>query len=404
MMIAVIGGGASGLIASLRARSLGAEVMILERQPRVGKKLLATGNGRCNMTHIGASPSDYHGDTHCMEAAMSAYPPDKIIEYFQSLGIEPLIDNDLVYPRSEQAHAVLDALRLTAETLGVRTICDYDVNRIAREGSGFLIQSADGRGKYADKIIMTCGGPAAPALGGTDAGLFLLQSLGHKCMSPLPALVQLQTDTHDTRGLSGIKFKGSATIMVNDQKQRTERGEILFTDYGLSGIAILQLSRIAAQALHRKKRVSIALHVADDVDMETLRIRRKRLHNLPVEHFLSGLINKRLGQVLLKLSGCGSMSKPICELSDFELEGILLLLNNWPIEVIDTQGFEGAQVTAGGAACDQFDPGTLESRLIKGLYAAGELLNIDGDCGGYNLQWAWASGLFAADHAAKGDR
>ncbi len=408
MTIGVVGGGASGLIAAIKARQLGADVVLMERQARVGKKLLVTGNGRCNLTHLmasrpvgrgGVNPTlPYHGGTAIMARAMQAYQPTAVVEFFRALGVEPFYDGDRVYPQSEQAGSVVDALRLTCDELGVRTLCCFEANAV--EGA-YRVAAVDGRTVEADKLIMAMGGPSGAAVGGTNLGLKLMERMGFKIAQPQPALVQLRTDMTDIRALTGIRFTGEILIEADGVVQRSEGGEILFTDYGLSGPAVLQVSRDASVSLSKRKRVLAHLRVFESPPLDMLKARRQLLGGRPVEHFLTGLVNRRLGQVLLRLSCTGPMGRPSCELTDFELENLAQVCSDWPIEVIGTQGLDSAQVAAGGVRTDQFDPLTLEAKKMPGLYATGELLDIDGDCGGYNLQWAWASGLLAAESAAQ---
>ncbi len=399
--IAVVGGGASGMAAAIQAKRVAPSlrVAVLERQARVGKKLLATGNGRCNLTNLGASQSDYHGGTALMRPAMAAYPPSAVIAFFGSLGVEPLFEGDKVYPLSEQAGAVVDALRLAMDELGVELIASFDACSVE---PGFTVRAQDGQSVRADRLILAAGGMASPALGSTNAGYKLLESLGHKVNPCLPALVQLTTDTEPIRALSGIKCNGEISILVDGAPMRTERGEVLFTDYGLSGPPVLQLSRIASEALHRRKRVEALLSIADEDPTESLKSRRALLARRPMEHFLTGLLNKRLGQTLIKLSGCGPLSRLAGGVSDLEIEALAALMHGFLLTVTGTMGMKHAQVTAGGADTREFSPDTLQSRLCPGLFATGELLDIDGDCGGYNLQWAWASGLLAGTAAAGG--
>ena len=399
--IAIIGGGASGLCAAIRARELGADVTILERQPRVGKKLIATGNGRCNLTNLCAAtnPEHYHGGTDIMREPMRRFPPEKILSFFRTLGVEALREGEKVYPLSEQASSVLDALRFRIDELGVRTRLEFDVTRIEQRDGRFVLHARDGRNQTADKLIMACGSPSAPSLGGTDAGLALMRSLGFDCAPSLPALVQLRTDTEHIRALTGIRFMGGATLLVDGTPMRTEPGEILFAEYGLSGPAILQLSRIAAAALKSRKSACVHLHILPNITVESLRRRRDILSVRPIEHFFTGMLNKRLGQTLLKIAGCGTFGLPSGSLCDFQLENLSAVMADWPIDVVGTQGLEHAQVASGGVKTAQFDPLTLASLRVPGLYATGELLDIDGDCGGFNLQWAWASGLLAAESA-----
>lgn len=398
--VGIIGGGASGLAAAIQIKRANKKrsVALIERQSRVGKKLLSTGNGRCNLTNLSASPSDYHGGVSLMGPAMEAHPPKVIIEFFQSLGIEPLYEGDKVYPLSEQASSVVDALRFASDELGVETISSFEVSAIKK---GFVIYSIDKQIIECEKLILALGSPASPVHGSTDTGYRLLKSLGHKLIPCLPALVQLQTPIDDIRPLTGIKFTGSIAVEVNGQPVRKDRGEVLFTNYGLSGPPVLQISGVASHALSKRKTVEAVLSILSEFPLDALKARREMLNHRPLEHFLTGMLNKRLGQTILKLAGCTPLSRPASSLSDFELETLAMLLVRWALPITGTQGLKTAQVCAGGADTSQFEPMTLESKLVPGLYVVGELLDIDGDCGGFNLQWAWASALLAGKAVAQ---
>ena len=406
--IAVIGGGASGLMAALAAHdtSPALKIGVLERLPRVGKKLMATGNGRCNLTNMNASPADYHGDVAFMQSAMNRFPPKTVLERFKGFGVYPLVEaSGRVYPMSGQASSVLDALRLSLAEAGIEEICEFEATALERAGKGWRIRAKDGRTAHARRVILAAGGMTAPSLGGSASGYRLLEALGHRVTPRLPALVQLKTDPAAVRALKGIKYDGQIDILVDGRVMRSETGEVLFTEYGLSGIAAMQLSRLASTALARRNKptVSVQLHIlplSEDDARALLDDRRARLPNRPLENFLTGLVNKRLGQTLVKLACPLPLASPASALTDAHLAALAALLTGWKLEITGTQGFEQAQVTAGGVRTADFDPDTMQSRLAPGLYVTGELYDIDGDCGGFNLQWAWASALAAGEAAA----
>ena len=406
--IAIVGGGAAGLAAATGAlkRAGALKVVILERLDRVGKKLLATGNGRCNLTNTQASPENYHGGVEFMAHAMRAYPPRAVIAFFQSLGVEPLYEpGGRVYPFSEQAGSVLDALRLSAGELGAQTLTGFHVSRVKKQRDGFSLEAKDGRSVRARRVLIASGGLTAPNLGGDGSGYALLASLGHSIVPCLPALVQLKTPPEPIRALKGIRYTGGISAWVQGRLARAEQGDVLFTEYGLSGTAVMQLSRAASCALSKKQAVEVRLQILPGKAAqvaERLSARREALAARPLEDFLTGWVNKRLGQTLLKQAGCGPLSTPGGALSDAQIERLAALLTGWTLPVTGTQGFSSAQATAGGADTREFDPDTMGSRICPGLYAAGEVLDVDGDCGGFNLQWAWASALTAARAMAAG--
>lgn len=406
--IAVVGGGASGLMAALSAgQRLGpGRVVVLERQNRVGKKLAATGNGRCNLTNMNPDSTRYHGaDVGFMSPAMSAFPPQKIRDYFEDLGLmtkEEALGK--VYPTSDQASSVLDVLRLSLEALGVQEKCEAGVRSLnpIRQGYELVLQS--GEKLAARRVIWAPGGQTAPNLGGDPSGLSILKALGHPVTRCFPALVQLKTPPEAVRALKGIKYEGEISIWINDNLKRTETGEVLFTDYGLSGPPVLQLSRWASLAFQQKRppMVEAALRIWNEdfqTTYERLKNRAQDLGQRTLQDFLTGWLNKRLGQTLVKLSGGQPFSRACSSLSEIELRTLAGLMTDWRLPVTGVQGFREAQVTAGGLDVRAFDSKTLESKLLPGLFCAGEVLDIDGDCGGFNLQWAWASGLLAAQSA-----
>ena len=407
--ILIVGGGASGMMAALEARRNGPALRIgvLERMNRVGKKLMATGNGRCNLTNLNAAPERYHGDVPFMERAMAAFPPRAVLDRFEEYGVYPLVEEGgKVYPMREQASSVLDALRLSMEEADVAELCDFEAASLKNERGVWQIISTSGETARARRVIMACGGLTAPNLGGSASGYRLLEALGHTVTPRLPALVQLKTDVSPIRALKGIKYTGEISLLVGGRVQRSESGEVLFTEYGLSGPPVLQLSRIAAQALSRRNPQPVAarLHIlpmSRDEALELLERRIKTLRERPLENFLTGLVNKRLGQTLVKRATDLPLSAPSGEMTGEALAELAGLLTGWEIAVTGTQGFDQAQVTAGGVRTSDVEPDTMASRLVPGLYITGEVLNIDGDCGGFNLQWAWASGMLAGQSAAR---
>ncbi len=407
--IAVIGGGASGMIAALSAAKTAPQlrIAVLERQNRVGKKLLATGNGRCNLTNMNASEKNYHGSVSFMRYAMNEYPPEAVLAFFKDLGVYPREEEDgRVYPMSDQASSVLDALRLSMEESGVEEICDFEAASVTRSREGYRITAKDNRQITAKRIICAAGGSASPSLGGSGTGYRLLESCGHELTPRFPALVQLKANPEYTKPLKGTKYAGDIDLLVGGRIRRTETGEILFTEYGLSGIAVMQLSRIAAQEFtqRRPQKVEARLHLLPMSEEEALRLlrdRRRALSRRTLENFLTGLINKRAGQMLVKWNTGLSLSEPAASLTDEQLAALAHALTGWTLEITGTQGFEQAQVTAGGVKTQDVNPETMESLLADGLYITGEILDIDGDCGGFNLQWAWASGLLAGESCAR---
>ncbi len=402
--IAVIGGGASGLAAAITCARLGREVVLWEKEPRVGKKLLATGNGRCNLSNRQLELRRYHGQDPAFAApALARHDFADTCDFFAGLGVPLREEEDgKMYPRCFQAAGVLDALRLACQELGVTVQDGCPVPHLQATADGFLLE-AGGNSRWVEQVILASGGPASPQLGGSESGLELLRRLGHTITPLLPAIVQLKTATTTIRGLSGLKWQGRATLEVAGAVTAQQEGEILFTDYGLSGPPILQLSSLVAR-VPAGQTITLLLDLLPEWSeqelWQLLYNRQQLLGQRPLEHFGAGLLPKRLGQAACKAAGCGPLSRHAASLSHRELAQICRQLKKWTLPVTGTLGLGQAQVTAGGAATAQFIPETLASRLVPGLYACGEVLDIDGDCGGFNLQWAWSSGRLAAEAAA----
>ena len=396
MRIAVIGGGASGLAAAIAAADSGAQVTVYEREKRCGRKILATGNGRCNMTNVNAQLKNYHGrDPGFIKGVMKRFWVNETIAFFEELGIVTKVeDNGKVYPNSDQASAVLDVLRIRCEMNGVNTVTDFEVSEIRKVKNEFLIISYKGEKKRADKVIIATGGKAAPDLGSKGVGYSLLKAFGHRITELRPSLVQMQTKGNTAGKLKGIKFTGTARMGKYE-----EEGEILFTDYGLSGPPIFSLSSRYENQNEIELDLMSAYSEEELLDMLYMRVCRNP--DIALESFFVGMLNKRVGQVLLKELEIAPLSRKACTLSEKEIKACAAAIKHWKFPVRGTLSWNNAQVTKGGALTDDFNPATMESKLTKGLYAVGEVLDIDGDCGGYNLQWAWSSGIIAGRSAAK---
>ena len=398
----IIGGGAAGLFAACLLAREGAQVVLLEKQNRVGRKLLSTGNGRCNLTNLNATERDYYGDARYIRAALSALSPKAAMDVFQEMGLICAPDGEgRVYPLSNQAAGVLDALRLCAAENGCEIITEFDVKRLKSSKNGFTAEAADGRRVSGDYAIIACGGLAAPKLGGCGDGYDLLERFGHSCSPRLPAIVALKTDPEAVRALKGIRMHGVLELYSGDTLLRRETGEILFSETGVSGIAAMQLARSVNLEMRRGKKCSLKLNFLPGAAPDCIQERATLLPDRPLEDFLSGVVPKRLGQVLIKNAGVAPLSLAAGELTLSQCRDIQRQLTGWTLAVKSTLGFEAAQVTCGGARLADFDPESLESRLAPGLFAAGEVLDVDGDCGGFNLHWAWASAWLCAQAILK---
>lgn len=397
--VIVIGGGAAGLAAAICAARQGAHVTLLEKMDRVGKKILATGNGRCNL--LNAGPLRYPGGAAFAQAVLSHADARRVSAFFESLGLSLREEEEgRVYPASGQASSVLDVLRISCLRHGVQTVCGAAVSRIEKRPEGWSA-FANGMEYDADALIVTGGGKAAPKLGSDGSAYALLTSQGHRLIPPRPALTQLKTEAGPIRGLAGIRARAGLWLTREGKTLAHEQGEILFTEYGVSGVAAMQLARDAAGAvLHIDLRP--AIHIESSGVLPGLVLRAELFSGFPLEQYFTGWLPSRLGMALLKKAGIGPLSRPCSTLAKQEISALAALLADFPLAITGVQGFESAQVTAGGVDTADFDPLTLASCLAPGLYAAGEVLDVDGDCGGFNLLFAWSSGMLAGEGAAGG--
>ena len=400
--VMIIGGGAAGLTAAvfLTRQQPTCRVLVLEKNPRVGKKLMATGNGTCNLTNIHADATRYHGAPALAARALEALTVPQTLDFFTTIGVDCVTRPDgKVYPASEQAGAVLDALRLTAEAQGVTLLCEKKADTLQKTKHGWLV-SAAGENYEAPYVLVTVGGAAAPALGGTADGYRLLTDHGCRKTPLFPSIVQLRTATDFVRAVKGIRVDAALRLCLDGRPVATQTGEVLFTDYGLSGPAVMVASRPAAD-WERQKRGQMTAHLDllphwQLTDLTARVAERSRLPGRTLEDLLTGLVHKRVGQTVLRVAGVLPLTRLAASLTDSEAARIAATLKDWTLPVTGTQGFGGAQVTAGGIAADEVDPATLEVRRLPGVYAAGEVLDVDGDCGGFNLQFAWSSAYVAA--------
>lgn len=401
--IAVIGGGASGLMAAITAKKSGKEVIILERKDRILKKVLITGNGRCNITNVNANISNYFGkNISSVENILNRFTPQDTMDFFYELGIVCNEENrGKVYPLSGQASSVVDALRFEAEKLGIKIETEFYVRKIEKDGFKFKIYSEDKKKIEAGRVILAAGGQSYPELGSNGSGFELAKELGHSVTKLSPSIVQLKTEKYQVKGLQGIKTDVAVTAYGDNKKICTYDGELLFTDYGISGNVVFNISFV----MPLYKNVEFEIDFMEKFDYnelyEMLKERKRILSHLTMENYFNGMINKKLGQFLSKVSGIEKLSKPVKDLNDSDIRKLCTVLKKYRVKILETTGFKNAQVTAGGVSLDEVNIETLESKIVKGLYFSGEVLDVYGECGGFNLQWAWASGHIAGENAAK---
>lgn len=398
----VVGGGASGMVAAIFAARRGQRIAIIEHRERLGKKILATGNGKCNYTNQVQTPDCYRG-THpeFAMAVLRQFDVEQTIAFFQSLGIYPKVRNGYVYPNSEQAVAVADVLAMELNNLKVEVFLKEHVLNIEKEEHGFLLKTEEKKEYRCHKVIVSTGGLAAPKQGSDGSGLKIMKRLGHTIVEPFPALVQLKAEGKFFKQVSGVRIDAKGEVFSNQKKLTEEIGEFLFTDYGISGIPVFQMSRYAVSSVLQGKKTQLLLdffpHMTENEFQLLWNNRIKAGGYKSIGELFTGLLNNKLSNALL------SEAKINPEISAKRLTKedyakLLKLLKSFPITITGSNGFENAQISAGGISSAEVNPETMESKIVKGLYLTGEILDIDGTCGGYNLQWAWSTGAVAGQH------
>lgn len=407
--IAIVGAGASGLTCAiqctriLKSNNINYEVTVFEKLQRVGKKILATGNGRCNLSNEDLNIDYYHGNRDFAKTALDNFGTQDTIDFFNSLGVLTKTEDSRIYPISNSANCILDCLRFECENLGIKFYCESPVNSIKKHNNKFIIN----HDIVADKIIIATGGKSASVHGSDGSGYRLLQNFGHKLITPLPSLVQINCSNSFCKQLKGVRSSSSITLINNGQVIKKESGEIQFTDYGLSGIACMQVSRFVSKILNDNKNCNLVakIDLIEKLKKEEIinYINRKIKSNphLKCENILVGILPKKLSTVILKICNIKSLQMEISKLEQKQIERISANIKSFKLDITGTKDFKSSQVTAGGISSKEFNPITFESTIQKGLYACGEVLDIDGDCGGYNLQWAWCSGFLAGENCAK---
>ncbi len=402
MKVGIIGGGASGMVAAITAAREGAEVVLFEKNDRIGKKILVTGNGRCNLSNLSFSASCYHSkEPEKAWELVSGFSPTDTVAFFEGIGLSIKDKNGYLYPACEQAAAVLDVLRYEIGALKICVKCEEAVTeiKVAKHG-GFQLVSQNGKKTSADRVIVSCGGQASPKTGSDGSGYALLKKLGFSLVRPVPALVQLKC-AEPLKAVAGIRCDARVVLSIEDREVACESGELQMTEYGISGIPVFQLSRHAAYGLAAGKKVVVDLDLLPwlEQDREAWILERlSMLRERSAEEFLTGTVNKKWIAFFLKRHGI-RLDTAATEVSVKKWVALLKELKQFRLTVTDTNSFQNAQVCAGGVSLREVN-GQLESVRIPGLYITGELLDIDGRCGGYNLQWAWGSGVVAGKAAA----
>lgn len=402
--IAVIGGGAAGMMAAVQAARAGAAVTVYERNNRIGKKLLSTGNGKCNFSNETMSPACYRGSGRALpEILYQTFGVPETKAFFEALGMRIRSRDGYLYPATGQASTVLDLFRFELARLSVDIHTGQPVTKIDRTKKGLLVETKEHAKYLHDAVILTCGGAAAPATGSDGAGFRLAERLGHRIVPVVPALTALRCREPYYRQVAGVRCDARVTLKLQGQKVCEERGELQLTDYGISGIPVFQISREAAYGLLEEKRTTVEICFLPDYDGPAWdafwaeRWERQRDKNM--EEFLTGIVNKKINLLLLRLAGIKA-TEQAGRLSLPSRERLQAFYQSLETEVERVNPFAQAQVSAGGVDCGEVTE-TMASRIVPGLYFAGEVLDVDGICGGYNLQWAFSSGAVAGQSAAE---
>lgn len=407
--VAIIGGGAAGLMAAISAARKNCKVAVLEHNNRVGKKILSTGNGKCNLTNLKQDTGCYHGmDPAFTVPIFRQFSVNDTMNFFREIGVLLTDKNGYVYPRCGQASAVLDALKKECLRLGVQLMTDCEISAVKQTKNGFEVHT-NTELFWEKSLIFAPGGFSASKLGSDGSAYQYIENFGHTTQNIVPGLVALKTNESYFKSLAGIRAEISLKLLVENKEIAAETGELQLTNYGISGIPVFQLSRYAAYALKERKKVEMLLDFAsnfsEEMLLEELKKRLKyarcnqKFEATNLEEYLNGYLNKKLNLVLLKLVGL-KPTDSILSLSENDLRKLAKQTKYWRVVITDTLAFEQSQVSAGGVPASELNF-NMESKLIDGLYFAGEVVDIDGICGGYNLQWAWSSGFVAGRAAAE---
>ncbi len=397
--VGIVGGGAAGMTAAITAARQGAKVTILEGNDRVGKKILATGNGKCNLGNLKLDAQDYYtGQPQFLKRCLERFGKEDTVSFFQGLGLMLKEKNGCLYPACEQASAVLDVLRYELASLGVEVVTDCKVNRIyaGPEESGITLKSGK-RTFHFDSAVIACGGKAAPKTGSDGSGFELARQLGHTILPTVPALVQLTCSEPYLKAVSGVRADAEIHVWNQGKLLASERGELQLTDRGISGIPVFQFSRQVNYILRRQKEVEVTIDFLPDLGREEYdhlqNDRKLLLDGRTAEEFFTGILHKKLMLQFMKLAGLKPTEQ--AQLADVKkIAAVYGLCREWRLHVNGHYSYDNAQACAGGIPLDQVTR-NLESKRAKGVFFAGEILDVDGRCGGYNLHWAWCSGHLA---------
>jgi predicted Rossmann fold flavoprotein len=377
------------MTAGISAGRAGAAVLLLEKMPRLGKKILATGGGRCNFMNERLSPAAYNPEAlPLVKSVLAKFGKEAILGFFKELGLEFYAEEGRMFPVTNQAATVADLLELELNRLGIPVRCGVRVERMIRQSDGWSLRCSEGRTFTAKRVVLCGGGKSYPSLGADGGAYELALKLGHRLVEPVPSTVALEVSDPWCHRLQGQRIFARVTSHIGGKPVRSESGELLFTKYGLSGTAVLDVSEEISVAIHRKHLRDILLEAdlvpamqEDELEAE---LKRRAAKNIPLEKITVGLLPAKFSALLLQ-----------------GITGLAHFLKHRVFKVTGTRGWNEAEFTAGGMDTREIEPGTLESKKQKGLYFAGEILDVNGRRGGFNLAWAWSSGFVAGAHAAQ---
>lgn len=411
--ILVIGAGASGITAAISAaqkieqNGINKKVALIEKNDRIGKKILMTGNGKCNLSNENITKDNYNEAANITEPLLNKYNSDFVKEFFEKLGLLTKADSaGRVYPYTNQASSVLDVLRVELKRLNVQIFNNVDVILIKKKKGKFVVISSDFT-FTADKVIISVGGLASPGRVFADSMYNIVKKFGHAYENPFPALVPIKTNSGFEKALKGVRWNAKISLLHDDVKIKEAIGEVQFTEYGLSGICIFQLSRFVGEIKKRNRKAKLKIIVdlmPEYSSEEILSILKNKLDfysNEELNSLFVGILNNKLGQAVIKQCRDLKPSMNLASLTNSQLSDIAAAIKNLEFKITDVQTFKHAQVMSGGFNLNEFNLKTMESLRVKGLYLTGEMLDVDGLCGGFNLHWAWISGFVAGKSAAE---
>ncbi len=397
----VVGAGAAGLVSAITTARTGHTVLLLEQNNKIGKKILVSGNGKCNIDNKYISTNRFHGQNpHFIQEVLEGQGFDIVKKFFTSIGLELIEGKEgKMFPMSLQASSVVELLEYEAKRAGVEIICDCAVTSFSKEDDTFIVETSQGN-KRCKKLLLASGSPAAPQLGGSNSGYAFATKMGHSLIPRHPSLVQLCSDETWVNACAGVKVAGVAQLYANGDYITEKKGDLLFTNYGISGLAVLDLSREVSTRLANYDYCELNLDLMPELSKEKLTNlllgRIDEGSEKPIEIWLHGVINKKLISIILEQSKC--KAKQENDLNRKEVSKLVYTIKNLKLSINDTKGFKGAEVATGGVNTTEINPQTMESKLVPNLYFAGEILDVDGDRGGFNFHFAWVSGIRAGDN------